>query len=115
MFGYNHAEMGAYMMKELKMPDSLCQLIAAHHQEQPTEEMSTNNRILLGILKLANRLSSNLGYKYNREVGSGALYEDPLVDLLIEENVFEINDKATLFDEIWNLKTVLKEYVDAVV
>ena len=115
IFGYDHAQMGAYMMRELKMPESLCALIEAHHQVHPPDEMNSASRILLGILKLSNRLASNLGYKYNREVGSGALYEDPLVDLLLAEKVFDVDDKAQLFDEIWNLKTVLKEYVDAVV
>ena len=115
MFGYDHAQMGAYMMRELKMPEKLCALIEAHHLVHPPKDMDTVSRILLGILKLSNRLASNLGYKYNREVGSGALYEDPLVDLLLEEKVFEVADKAQLFDEIWNLKAVLKEYVDAVV
>ena len=114
-FGYDHAQMGGYMMRQLKMPESLCMIIEAHHSIAPPEEMGHTGRILHGVLKLANRLASNLGYKYNREIGSGALYEDPLVDLLLEEQVFEVPDKAALFDEIWNLKAVLKEYVDAVV
>lgn len=114
-FGYDHTEMGAYMMRELKMPETLCVLIEAHHEIEPPEDMDAAMRILHGVLKLANRLASNLGYKYNREVGSGALYEDPLVDFLLQEKVFDVADKAALFDEIWNLKSVLKEYVDAVV
>ena len=114
-FGYNHAQMGGYMMRELKMPESLCGLIEEHHSDRPPDEMDSTFRALLGILKLSNRLASNLGYKYNREVGSGALYDDPLVDLLIKENVFEVDSKEALFDEIWNLKNELKEYVEAVV
>ena len=114
-FGYNHSQMGAYMMRELKMPESLCQLIEGHHRIRPPSEVESEFRILQGILKFANRLANNLGYKFNREVGSGALYEDPLVDLLIHEKVFEVETKAQLFDEIYEMKNVLKEYVEAVV
>ena len=114
-FGFDHTQMGAYMMRQLKMPESLCKLIEAHHSLQPPDDMSHPMRIMHGVLKLSNRLASNLGYKYNRDVGSGSLYEDPLVDLLLEEKVFEVTNKEALFDEIWNLKAVLKEYVEAVV
>ena len=114
-FGHDHAQMGAYMMRQLKMPERLCVLIEHHHSLKLPEDTSHAMRILHGVLKLSNRLSSNLGYKYNREIGSGALYEDPLVDLLLREKVFEVESKEALFDEIWNLKAVLKEYVEAVV
>ncbi len=114
-FGFDHAQMGAYMMRSLNMPEPLCYLIEGHHHRVPPTEMGLALRILHGILKFANRLASNLGFTYNRKVASGALYEDPLIDLLLKEQVFRTQNKETLFDELMNVKSVLREYVETVV
>ncbi len=115
VFGFSHAETGGYLMHTLNFPPAISVIVERHHDLTVSEEVSPSVRTLLHIVVLGNRLANTIGYGFNRELTQQAFAEDPILDIVLEDNIFDIKEKVLLIEEAFELKPHVDEYLNEVI
>ena len=114
VFGFSHAETGGFLMKELNFPPVISAIVERHHGTNESDELPPFIRSLLYIVSMSNRLANAIGHGFNHEITEQMFAEDPVLDLLMEENIFDVSDKVTLIDESLEMKPFVDEYLNEV-
>lgn len=115
VFGFSHSETGGYLMNELNFPPAISAIVERHHNYLETEGLSDEIRALLHIVVMSNRLANTIGYGFNREISEESFAEDPVLDILLENRVFNFNEKVLLIDQALELRPHVDEYLNEVV
>ncbi len=115
VFGFSHAETGGYLMHTLNFPPVISAIVERHHDLTVSDEVIPSVRTLLHIVVLANRLANTIGYGFNRELSQQAFAEDPILDILLEDNIFDVKEKVLLIEEAFELKPHVDEYLNEVI
>ena len=58
--GYDHAVLGAHVLASWKLPDSICQIVAWHHQPERAYAAGGTVALQVALLRLADRLEYRL-------------------------------------------------------
>ena len=114
VFGFSHAETGGYLMQELNFPSTISAIVERHHKVHETDNLPEAVRTLLHIVVMGNRMANVLGYGFNHQVSEQVFAEDPILDLLIQNQVFDMNEKVILIEEAFELKPFVDEYLSDV-
>ena len=114
VFGFSHPGTGGYLMKELNFPPAIAVIVERHHDLNAIDDLTQEIRNLLHIVMMSNRLSNTLGYGFNHEISEQEFAEDPILDILVKDEVFDVSDKVILVDEAFELRPFVDEYLSEV-
>ena len=114
VFGFSHAETGGYLMHELNFPPKISAIVERHHSVEASTGLPESVSSLLHIVVMSNRLANTLGYGFNHQINERKFAEDPVLDLLIQNQVFDFKEKVLLIDEALELKPFVDEYLSEV-
>jgi putative nucleotidyltransferase with HDIG domain len=115
VFGFHHAETGGFLMQELKFPSAIAAVVERHHNYHDATHLTESMRTLLHLIVVSNRLANTLEYDFNHSLTLQEFKDDDVLDLLIEDRIFDVSDKDEFVDLIMGLKNELDKYVNEVV
>ena len=114
VFGFSHPETGGYLMKELNFPPGIAVIVERHHNLHNNDDLSQEMLNLLHIVMMSNLLANTLGYGFNHEITEQTFAEDPILDILVKDHVFDVSDKVLLIEEAFELRPFVDEYLNEV-
>ncbi|MEM8484756.1 MAG: HDOD domain-containing protein [Bacteroidota bacterium] len=114
VFGFSHAETGGFLMNQLNFPPAISAIVERHHDLEDVSELPMSIRALLYIIVMSNRLANTMGYDFNHKITEQVFAEEPVLDRLIEEGVFDMGSKVILIEEALALQPVVDEYLNEV-
>lgn len=114
VFGFSHAETGGYLMHALNFPPAISTIVERHHDLNAPAELTPYIRALLHIVIMSNRLANALGYGFNRRITEQAFAEDPILDIVLEDNIFDVTEKVLLIEDAFELRPHVDEYLSEV-
>ncbi len=114
VFGFSHAETGGFLMNQLNFPPAISTIVERHHDFENISELPTAIRSLLYIIVMSNRLANTMGYDFNHKISEQVFAEDPVLDLVMEEGIFDMESKVILIEEALALQPIVDEYLNEV-
>ncbi len=114
-FGYDHVETGVYLTRRLRFPEALTTVIALHHRDIHLDDVDPSTKQLIYVVKAANKAANGLGFASSRPISWKTCAQDPIWPRLIEERVIGYSDPDTLLQDLLELNSDLRDYVDLVV
>lgn len=114
IFGFSHAETGGFLMNQLNFPPAISAIVERHHDFENISELPTAIRSLFYIIVMSNRLANAMGYDFNHKISEQVFAEDPVLDLVIEQGLFDMESKVILIEEALALQPIVDEYLNEV-
>ncbi len=114
VFGVDHVEAGKYLMQELNFVSTVKSAVAYHHSYDGGGDYPPGEQYLLNVVVAINLLANAIGLSFNHPISRGRFMDDPFWDQLLDQNIFEVEDKEALIDELFALEERAKVYLSEV-
>lgn len=114
-FGFSHAETGGYLMKKLRFPATITAIVERHHDVRRHDDLDDIGRTLLYVIMMSNQLANVLGYGFSHQLSEQAFAEDRILDIIMDEKVFDFEEKVLLIEEALELGPRVDAYLKEVV
>lgn len=114
VFGFDHVQAGKHLMDALNFLPFMTKVVAHHHSWTAASSFEPSLQHLLYFVAAGNKLANSLGYSFNHTISRLSVQQDPMWDVMLQEKVFDVEDKEALFLELFGLSDQVSGYVNEV-
>jgi len=101
-FGVNHSEVGEFLGRKMNFPESLTVILSKNSAPDPSTH-APKQYPLIWITRAASLFSSSTGYAAGKRVSMNCCLENPIWQILVDDQIVEYQKVSALMDELHSL------------